>query len=125
LARRLARSIIGVEPITTREVLTDHFLSVFRALAKAENTQVIVVAYPGIDPSAHIPPKNAERPAFFADLEFAARGHHFTWVALEPRFTGFDDWRAYGADSLHFNELGHQIVGEAIILAFPGKAGTG
>lgn len=114
LGRRLARTVIGTEPLTTREQLTANFREVFRTLARLENTEVIAVTYPGIGQHAHRPRAEAERRRFFADLKAAAESHHYTWVSTEGLFIDLPDWHAYALDELHFNAFGHERMAATV-----------
>lgn len=120
LGRRIARAVIGTEPLTTREQLTANFKETFRTLARLEDTEVIAVTYPGIGHHANTGKVPQLRKAFFAELKEYAEAQHLTWVSLEGLFADLPDWRTYAIDELHFNPFGHERVAEQVRLALAG-----
>jgi lysophospholipase L1-like esterase len=70
------------------------------------------MSYPGL--GAHARKGNAPRARalFFADLQEAARQHHFTWLDGVEVFAGSAG--TLKTDQLHFNADGHRLMAAAI-----------
>ncbi|MEX2081319.1 MAG: hypothetical protein WEC33_06855 [Dehalococcoidia bacterium] len=114
LGRKVVRWLIGTEPLTTREQLTRNYEEIFRAVARFEQTDVVVMTYPGIGEHARKGNAPRQRAIFFRDLGAAAEAHHFGWVSLSEVFDAQTDWQAVRVDELHFSAGAHATIAGAV-----------
>ena len=117
-ARKVVPRVVGTQPMTTREQLTESYRDLFRVLSHNEGLGVVVVTYPGRGAHAKTRKAIRERAIFFPEMEAVARSHRFAWVDGVKAF----DESARGdvihtGDGLHFNESGHEVLGGAVARA--------
>lgn len=115
MARAGTRRIIGTQPLATRQETTDAFRRVIAAMARVEQTQVILVAY-GQRGRHHSLGRNAEyRQQYVDDVAAAARDHHFSFLDGNAAYAGISrDVPTTTPDGFHQNQYGHEILGEFV-----------
>ena len=111
-AHWLVPKVVGAAPFCSREELTKNYRDIFRSLARAEDARIIIMSYPGLGAHARKGNAPAERAVFFAELQEAAREHHFTWLDGVEVFAGAAG--TLKTDQLHFNADGHRLMAAAI-----------
>lgn len=120
LAKWLARHVIGAEGLATPAQVTDTYREVFARLARVENTEVVVVAYPVTPMPALSRPKLRDaRARFIADLKREAVQRHFHWIGGDDLIAaaGLTPIEAYAADQVHIGEPCHALLADAICAA--------
>ena len=121
VARAAVRRVVGTEPLATREATVAQYRELFRAISRHEDMAVVLVTYPGRGAHARTKRGIRERKLFFPEVEAMAKAHHFGWVDSEQLFaTMAPDEPVHTHDGLHFNEMGHQILGRAVVAALRG-----
>jgi lysophospholipase L1-like esterase len=115
-SRTAVRLVIGTQPLSTREAITDSYRDVFRTIARFEHVHVLVMTYPGLGDHARRGQAPAARKRFFADVRAAAESHHYTWLEGTDIFAGIDysDLTEFH-DGLHFNQKGQQLIADAVL----------
>ena len=113
--RSVARRIIGTEPLATRQETTDAFRQVIAAIARVQNTQLVLVAY-GQRGRHHFRGRNAEhRQQYVEEVGAAAREHHFTFLDAKAAYEGISpDVPTTTPDGFHQNQYGHELLGEFV-----------
>lgn len=112
--RAAVRRIIGTKTYSTREQTTDHYRSVFRVLSRFEDTNVVIMTYPGTGQHTNTGKGPELRRAFMADMKAAANDHHFHWLDTATVFASHEPGELKLDDSLHFNPAGHRVLAEAV-----------
>jgi hypothetical protein len=113
LSRTAVRRIVGTRTYTTREKSTERYRATFRVLSRFEDTRIVVMSYPGVGQHARTGKGPERRRIFIAEMQQAAKEHHFQWVDGAAVFTGVDV-NEVKLDDLHFGAKGHQLLAEAV-----------
>ncbi len=110
-ARAITRRLIGTEPITNREQLTGHYLDVIRTLSRVEDTQFMLLPYPGTGRWASKPRAAAERRQLMTDVRAAGEAHRFLFVDASTTAQALPDGAAlFSADGFHLSPAGHDFM---------------
>jgi hypothetical protein len=117
-SRSAVRVVLGTQPLSTREAITDSYRDILGTIAQFENVQVLVMTYPGLGEHARKGKAPAARKRFFADVHAAAESHHYTWLEGAEIFAGVDySELTQFHDGLHFNQKGQQMIAGAVLAA--------
>lgn len=118
--RKLARGLIGAEPLSTREEVTRIQTEVMRVLARREGLPVVVLHAPPVGP-------NVERENKGANKLLAEHREHMNSVGRSHRFLIADCFPGFEAahardslrhsDGVHKGPTGHRIQADAVITA--------
>lgn len=115
-SRTAVRLIVGTQPLSTREAITQSYRDIFRTIAKFENVHVLVFSYPGVGEHARKGKAPLARRRFFPDVRAAAESHHYAWLEGAEIFAGVDySELTKFQDGLHFNQKGHQMIADAVL----------
>jgi hypothetical protein len=116
--RASARTIIGARPLSTQEAVTEGYRQILRALARVEDTDVVVVAYPlppEDGPAVYRDRANPQRQRkFVADVAAEAAAHHYRMVTNDEWLPGAAGAPVFTPDKFHLGPLGHQLLGQAV-----------
>lgn len=123
LGRSIVRRVIGTKSFSTREKVTQNYIAVFRTLSRFEDSEVVILAYPGLGTHATEGKGPELRKLFFADMRAAAEEHHFAWVDGVKVFEGTNASEVK-VDDLHFSAAGHGLMAAAVGKAIKGRATT-
>lgn len=119
-AKWLARRTIGAEGLASVTQVTDTYRETFARLARIENVEVVVVAYP-VTPMPALSRRRLReaRARFIADLQREAKHRHFHWVSGDQLIAaaGLAPAEAYAEDQVHIGEPCHGLLADAIWLA--------
>ena len=116
VTRAVARRLIGAAPFATVEQTTQAIRNTLAVLARIEKTQVAVIGYPPESPEFLLGKLGRLREQFVADIERAARQHHFLWISGDRALEESGTTRPIRSpDGFHFNALGHQIHGDYVL----------
>ena len=120
VARGLARRVIGTRaPASVAEVIGT-YSEVFRRLARLEELEVVVIAYPAPPAAAHWPRRlRAGRERFIAELRSEADRLRFAWVDGDAVATGagLGPHETYAPDGVHIGEPMHAPLARAVLAA--------
>lgn len=118
MAKWIARHVIGAQGLATSEQVTATYAETFRRLARIENTEVVVVAYP-VTPMPALRRKRLReaRAAFIADLRAEAAARHFHWISGDDVIAsaGLTPAQAYHEDQVHIGDPSHALFADAIV----------
>jgi hypothetical protein len=128
-ARRAARAVIGAQPLTTREALTENYRRILRAMARVEDVDVVVVAYP-IEVGRFVVKGDIaqERRRFLAEVAAEAAAHRYALLDSDAVFAGAGGQIVPTTpDGFHLNGTAHRLLGEALaeMLLHPAAASAG
>ena len=119
LARKSIRRAIGTQPLVSQAQLTRNYLDIIRAIARHEDVDLVLVAYPP-EQGRHVSVRNIERKRaeFLEAIGAEARQRHYTLLDSAPLFAGAPP----GADLLttdgfHLQRGGHELLGTAVARA--------
>jgi hypothetical protein len=117
--RRLARIVIGAEPLATEEEVTSIELEIMRQLSQREGTIVVIMYAPPLADGVDRENKGANRRlAVHRDfMNAAARRHHFLIADCIPGFAAAATSPLRHSDGVHKNAAGHRIQADAIMAA--------
>lgn len=123
LGRNAARRIVGTQPLVSQRQLTDSYLEVIRAVARVEDVDLLLVAYPP-EQGKHVTIRNlaAKRAEFLAGIRAEASRRHYRLVDSAPLFAAAppgDDLLT--ADGFHLQRRGHELLGLAVAEALNGR----
>lgn len=124
-AKWAARRTIGAEGLASANQVTETYRETFARLARIENTEVVVVAYPVTPMPALSKPRLREaRAQFIAELRREAGQRHFHWISGDELISsaGMTPAEAYARDQVHIGEPCHAIFAEAIVAALVGRS---
>jgi lysophospholipase L1-like esterase len=119
LGRRAARRALGTQPIMRRRQLEESYVRVLQALARQEDLEVIIVAYP-LERGRLVKVRRIEeeRALFLRSVGAEAARRHFRLLDSAPLFAvraGEPDLLT--SDGFHLERAGHQLLGEALAAA--------
>lgn|GEM_PF-4366652 len=119
MARRAARRILGTRPIARRTDVEDAYGRVLQELARHENLDVLLVAYPPERGRlVKVRRIEEERAAFLQALGGLASRRHFRLLDSAPLFAGREaEADMMTADGFHLEREGHAILGAAVAAA--------
>lgn len=119
--RKGIRALVGTQPLATQSEVTACYSELLSVLARVEQVQVAVLAYPGRAPAKRGASKGW--PTFYSEMQRATESHHFIWV------DGRDGFGATGApadvlagDGLHPSVRSNRIFGEAVLAGLRGDS---
>jgi hypothetical protein len=115
-ARRAVRALIGTQPLTTREALTESYRQILRATARVEDVDVVIVAYP-IEVGRFVVRGDTarERRRFLEDVAAEAAAHRYRLLDSDGVFSGPGALIVpTTADGFHLNAQAHRLLGEAL-----------
>ncbi|MEX0784157.1 MAG: hypothetical protein WD557_16060 [Dehalococcoidia bacterium] len=114
--RSLVRRLVGTAPLATVEETAAAYGRTARALARIEDTQVILLAY-GMRGQHNFAPGGPERRArFMALMADVARDHHLRLIDGQEAFTGIPrEVPTTTPDGFHNNAYGHELLGAYIL----------
>ncbi len=115
-ARKTARRLVGTQPIMSRAALEASYGRVLDVLARHEDLDVLLVAYPAERGRlVKVRKIAAERQAFVDAIGALAARRHFRLLDSAPLFAGReDDDDIMTADGFHLQGAGHVVLGEAV-----------
>lgn len=119
-AKWVARRVIGAEGLATPKQVTETYRETFARLARIENVEVVVVAYPVTPmPAMERGRLREARETFIAELRREAGARHFLWVSGDALIAAARTTpeMAYAADQVHIGEPSHALLADAITLA--------
>jgi hypothetical protein len=117
-ARRLTRRVLGTRPKDSVERLIAYYADCFRALARFEHVQAIVLGGVGYGPAVERlnPGWEAAQNFVYAGIKEEALRRRFQWLVLEELLGGpTHKLRYFHSDGIHTNEESHRIAAEAIL----------
>ncbi|MGE3074288.1 MAG: hypothetical protein AB7N24_13645 [Dehalococcoidia bacterium] len=117
-ARRVARKALRAKSDLTVEELIRIYSDCFDVLARAENTQTIILAGVGYTPwvEAQSPGFSGLQGRIAARLKALALEHHFDWLVHEELLGGPSGKMPYYLDDgVHTNEQSQQMVADAML----------
>lgn len=126
LARTAIRSALGTEPLISQATLRRNYADILRAIARIENVDVVLVAYPP-EQGRHVTVRNVarRREEFLRDLTAEARSRHYGVVDTAPLFSSAPAGDALlTADGFHLQRHGHELVGAAVARFIATKKNT-
>jgi hypothetical protein len=128
-AKWVGRHVIGAEGLASPKQVTETYRETFARLARIENVEVVVVAYPVTPmPALRQGRLREARERFIAELRREATTRHFHWVGGDELIAaaGLTPEVAYATDQVHIGEPSHAILADAITAALrPSLASTG
>lgn len=111
-ARTAVRRTIGVQPLATQEETTEGFRRVVSALARVEDTQVVLVSYGQRGQHHYVPGGVERRQKFVSDVAAAANEHHFLFLDGSAAYEGIPrEVATTTPDGFHQNQYGHDLLG--------------
>jgi len=117
--RALAQTLIGGDPITSQEAVTQTYIDLMRVLSKPESIEVVFFPMPGRSKYARTRKAQERRAVFFSTLQAAAGQHRIAWADTLGAFAAIpNSVPLQTVDGLHYNERGHEIFYQSIIAAF-------
>jgi len=119
-ARRVLVKVLPGKTFSTREQTTERYREVFRALARFEDTQVLIMRYPGLTQYPKGSKMPAQRERFLADMKAAADTHRYAWIETKAAF-GDADANAVHSDAVHLNTMGQLYLANALESAILGS----
>jgi hypothetical protein len=123
-ARRSARRLLGTRPIVRRHELEAAYERVLQVLARHEDLDVLLVAYPP-ERSRLVKVRriDEERAAFLSHVGAFAAQRHFRLLDSEPLFAARSgDPQIMTADGFHLERQGHALLGAAVAAAIAESA---
>lgn len=120
-ARTIMRRTVGTQPMTSWSALAGNYVDVIRALARVEDVDVLLVAYPPERGSSVTNRRAADqRLRFLAAVGEEASRRHYTLVDSRSAYLDAPDpGKLYTPDGFHSSLAGHvvlgRLVGEAIL----------
>lgn len=117
-ARRFTRRVIGTRPTHSIDRLITYYSDCFRALARFEHVQAIILGGVGYGPAVEQlnPGWEAAQNFVYAGIKEEALAHRFQWLVLEELLGGPPHKLKYfHSDGIHTNEESHRIAAEAIL----------
>jgi hypothetical protein len=123
--RKTARRLLGTQPIMSRRALEEAYGRVLDTLARHEDLDVLLVAYPAERGRLVKVRKIAdERQAFLDVVTAMAAKRHFRLLDSGPLFAGREDEDGImTADGFHLQGAGHEVLGEAVAGVIASGAG--
>jgi len=122
--RGTMRRLVGTQPMTTSKGLATNYRDVLRALAQAEDCNVLVVAYPP-ERATSVTVRDAfeQRRMFLEDVAAEAALHRFHLVdSMAAYHDAPNSGELFTPDGFHSTAAGHQVLGAVVaagILALP------
>lgn len=124
-AKRAVHLTIGAEPLSTRERVTDGARAVIDALARVENTQVVLLAAASRGPQHDRPGARQRRRAFLDDVRAAALERHFLFLDSDDAFTAdMSDLDVKNRDGLHQTPEAHRITADFVLAHIGSSVGA-
>ncbi len=116
-ARRAGRGLVGTRPAMSFEAFAGAYGESFRALARHEDIQTLVLG--GLGYARELerlnPALNDLQSGFYARMRDLAEEHHFDWVTHEAILGGREAKLPFFLpDGVHSNEASHRLVAEAL-----------
>ena len=123
LVRKSARRVVGTQPILSRAALEAAYTRVLDALARLEDLDVLLVAYPAERGRLVKVRRIAEeRQRFLDTIATIAARRHFRLLDSAPLFAGREDEdEIMTADGFHLERAGHALLGEAVAAALSAR----
>lgn len=121
-ARRTARRLLGTRPIARRKELEDAYARVLQTLARHEDLDVLLVAYPAERGRlVKVRRIERERALFLRSVGAEAARRHFRLLDSAPLFASHEsDPDIMTADGFHLERAGHELLAEALAAAIVG-----
>lgn len=118
VVHRAARKVIGQEPLSSAEAITDTYLRTMARLARLEDAQVILIS--NTDPSTVLgrrrPKLAAEVQQFRRTLQREAQRRRFDWLDRQALWTTDDgDRDEMYSDGIHSNAEMHRRISAALL----------
>jgi len=115
-ARTMMRRTVGTQPMTSWSALAGNYVEVIRALARVEDVEVLLVAYPP-ERGSSVTNRKAEdqRLRFLAAVgEEAARRHYRLVDSRSAYLDAPDPAELYTPDGFHSSLAGHVVLGTLV-----------
>ena len=114
-ARTIARRVIGTRPLATQQETTDAYRQVVAALARVEDTQVVLVAYGQRGKHNFGRGGPERRQAFMSAVASAARDQHVLFLDGKEAYEGVPrEVPTTTPDGYHQNQYGHELLGQFV-----------
>jgi hypothetical protein len=120
--RFVTRKIIRPGALASPSQVTETYRETLARLARIEQLEVVVVAYPVTPlPALSEPRMAAARRRFISDIRAAALSRRFRWIDGDAlvKSAGLAPALAYHADRVHIGDACHDLFAQAILASLP------
>ena len=124
-AKRAAHLALGAEPLSTRERVTEGMRALIDAVARVENTQVVLIAAVSRGPQHEKPGARERRRAFLEEVRRAAGDRHFVFLDSDDAFPAeMTDLDVKNRDGLHQTSEAHRLLADFVLANLPASIGA-